>query len=84
MKMRMSSWGATAGIVVATIVLAAASVMLLNSDGANYKVLVAVWLWALPFAGFFSGIGYAAGKIIESIVGTNATGENGGLHADAR
>ena len=83
MKMHLSSWGATAGLVVAIVVLAVASVMLLESDGANYKVLVAVWLWTLPFAGFFSGIGYAIGKIVEAIVRTNASGDSGGMHADA-
>ena len=84
MKMRTPSWGATAGLALAIVVLAAASVMLLNSDGANYKVLVAVWLWTLPFAGFFSGLGYAIGKIVESIVGTTASGDDGGMHADAQ
>ncbi len=84
MKMSVSSWGATAGLVLAIVVLAATSVMLLHSDGANYKVLIAVWLWALPVAGFFSGIGYAIGKIIEAIVRANAPDDKGGMHADAR
>jgi hypothetical protein len=83
-KMGLGSWGGTIGLVVAIVLLAVQAVALLHSDGANYKVLVAVWLWALPFAGFFSGIGYGVGKLAERLVGTNATDGEGGAHADAR
>ena len=82
MKMHMSSWGATVGMMVAIALLAVTSAMLLNSEGANYKILVAVWLWALPVAGLFSGVGYAAGKIIEATVRPNAPSDDGGMHAD--
>lgn len=77
-----STLGAVAGVAIAGIVLAALSVMLLNSDGANYKVLVAVWLWLLPVTGVFAGLGYAAGKIVEALFGAKSD-EEGGSRADA-
>ncbi len=84
MRLRPSTWGAIAGIVVALAVLAVLSLMLLNSGGANYKVLVAVWLWLLPVTGFFARLGFAVGKIIEAIAGAKTAGEEGGIRADAR
>jgi len=79
-----STLGALAGTAVALVVLAAISVMLLNTDGANYKVLVAVWLWLLPVTGAFAGLGYGAGRIIEARFGARRSGEDGGMHADTR
>jgi hypothetical protein len=84
MSMRPSSWGAVVGIVVALAILAVASYMLLDSAGANYKVLVAVWLWLLPVTGVFAGIGYAAGKMTEVIGGAKTSRDEGGLDADTR
>lgn len=83
MKTHASTWGAIAGTAGALAVLAWLSFMLLNSGGANYKVLVAVWLWLLPATGAGAGIGYAAGKIIEGAV-TRASRRHGESHADAR
>ena len=77
-----STLGVVVGMVIALIILAALSIMLLNSDGANYKVLVAVWLWLLPATGVFAGIGYAAGKIVEVFLGAKNSDE-GGLRGDA-
>lgn len=83
MSMQPSAWGAIAGIVAALAVLAALSVMLLNSGGANYKVLVAVWLWLLPVTGVCAGIGYAVGKTVELMAGAKNSGEEGDAHGDA-
>lgn len=63
MRLTLPAWGAIAGAAAAVVVLAVLSVMLLKSGGANYKVLVAVWLWLLPVIGLFAGTGYTAGKL---------------------
>lgn len=63
MRLTLPAWGAIGGVAVAFAVLAVLSAMLLNSGGANYKVLVAVWLWLLPVTGLFAGAGYAGGRI---------------------
>jgi hypothetical protein len=63
MRLTLAAWGAIVGVAVAFAILAVLSVMLLNSGGANYKVLVAVWLWLLPVTGIFAGAGYAAGRV---------------------
>ena len=83
MTMGRSTFGAIAGAVVALIVLAVVSVWLLNSPGANYKVLVAVWLWCLPVLGLFAGVGYGAGKVVDAIGGVPGRGAGGGRNADA-
>jgi hypothetical protein len=83
MRLSIPTWGTIIGAGVATAVLVTLSVMLLNSGGANYKVLVAVWLWTLPALGLFAGLGYTAGKIAGLIVGSNRSrGSN--AHAKAR
>jgi hypothetical protein len=51
--------GAVAGSLLAVAVLVFASVSLLSIDGTNYKILVAVWLWALPVIGVCALVGYA-------------------------
>lgn len=83
MRLRLPTWGAAAGTLLALASLAVVSLMLLNSGGANYKVLVAVWLWLLPVTGLFAGLGYAVGKIIEAIARAKMASEEGGRHADA-
>ena len=83
MNMKPSTLGAIAGAVVAVVFLVASSITLLNSDGANYKVLVAVWLWLLPAIGFFCGLGYLLGKLVESIAACTQHNE-GGAHGDVR
>ena len=80
---RPSTLGVIAGALVALAVLGALSVMLMNSDGANYKVLVAVWLWLLPVTGVLAAAGYACGRIVEAIVRARSSDGKGGLRADA-
>lgn len=80
---RLSTLGALFGTAAALGVLAWFSVVLLNSDGANYKVLVAVWLWLPPAVGVGAGLGYAAGKIVAAFTGAKSSDQEGGAHADA-
>jgi glycosyltransferase involved in cell wall biosynthesis len=72
-RLTLPGWGALAGAAVAIAVLATLAVMLLNSGGANYKVLVAVWLWLLPVTGSFAGLGYAAGRIADWMASAGKT-----------
>ncbi len=67
MNMRPSIWGMLLGAAVAITLLIAAAVVLLNAEGSTYKVLVAVWLWALPAIGVFASAGYLLGKGAEAI-----------------
>ncbi len=55
------------GALVAVIILVAVSVILLRAEGSTYKVLVAVWLWALSVLGLFSTIGYVLGKGADAV-----------------
>ena len=66
MSARPALYGALVGGVVALAILMASAIVLLNSGGANYKVLVAVWLWLMPVTGAFAGLGYVVGRIIEA------------------
>jgi glycosyltransferase involved in cell wall biosynthesis len=59
--------GTTAGSLVAVGILAFASVRLLTTEGSTYKVLVAVWLWALPVLGAFAVVGYLAGRGLDAL-----------------
>ena len=81
---RWPAWGAATGAVVALAVLLAASVMLLDTEGANYKILVAVWLWLLPVLGLCSGVGYGAGKIAVALLGARGSDVEGGARANTR
>ena len=83
MSKRFPAWGAIAGTLVALAVLAWLSITLLNTDGANYKVLAAVWLWLLPATGLFAGLGYIVGKVAETVGGLKSARGDGGVHADA-
>ena len=65
MRLRARSLGFLLGSAVAVLALTAAAIWLLNTGGANWKVLVAVWLWMLPAVGLFGGVGYAAGRLLE-------------------
>ncbi len=67
MNMRPSSWGALLGTAVGLALLIAAAAILLNAEGSTYKVLVAVWLGALPVVGAFGTVGYLLGKGAESL-----------------
>jgi glycosyltransferase involved in cell wall biosynthesis len=62
-----ASIGLTTGSLVALGVLVFASVRLLTIDGSTYKVLVAVWLWALPVLGAFALAGYLAGRGLDTL-----------------
>ncbi len=59
--------GMLLGLGAAAALLLALAVLLLRSDGSTYKVLVAVWLWALPALGLFGLAGWALGKGAQSI-----------------
>jgi glycosyltransferase involved in cell wall biosynthesis len=63
-----ASGGAVAGTLLAVVVLVFASVSLLSIDGTNYKVLVAVWLWALPVIGVFALGGYGVGRALDLLL----------------
>ena len=80
---RLPTLGALFGTAAALGVLAWLSFVLLNSDGANYKVLVAVWLWLLPAVGVGAGLGYAVGKIVEAVTGAKSSDQEGGARANA-
>lgn len=67
MNMRVSVWGMLLGSAVAIALLIAVAVTLLSAEGSTYKVLVAVWLWALPVIGVFATAGYLLGKGAEAI-----------------
>lgn len=62
-----ASIGMVVGALVAAGILVAASVSLLRIEGSNYKVLTAVWLWALPILGAFTLAGYLAGRGLDTL-----------------
>jgi hypothetical protein len=72
-RLTLPAWGALTGAAVAIAVLAVLGAMLWNSGGANYMVLVAVWLWLLPVTGVLAGLGYAAGRIAHRIARAGKT-----------
>ncbi|MBF6601283.1 MAG: hypothetical protein IVW36_12320 [Dehalococcoidia bacterium] len=67
MNMRPSGWGTLLGTAVALALLIVAAATLRSAEGSTYKVLVAVWLWALPVIGAFATMGYLLGKGAESL-----------------
>jgi glycosyltransferase involved in cell wall biosynthesis len=62
-----ASIGTAAGGLVAVGILAFASVSLLTTEGSTYKVLVAVWLWALPVLGALACAGYLVGRGLDTL-----------------
>jgi glycosyltransferase involved in cell wall biosynthesis len=72
-SLTLPAWGALVGAAVAIAVLTTLGVMLMNSGGANFKVLVAVWLWLLPVTGLLAGLGYTAGRIADWIASAGKT-----------
>ena len=50
--------GVIAGLTAAVVALIVASILLLQPVGTSVKVLVAVWLWALPALGIGAGLGW--------------------------
>lgn len=59
--------GIIAGTLAAVGLLVLASVLLLQPEGTSAKVLVAVWLWALPVLGVGAGIGWMAARILRRL-----------------
>ncbi len=66
---RVEAIGIAVGLVVALICLIGLSIWLLSPEGTSYKVLVAVWLWALPLLGIFALAGWVLGRIAYLITG---------------
>jgi glycosyltransferase involved in cell wall biosynthesis len=66
-KLGATAVGGTIGSLVAMAMLVFAAVGLLSVEGTNYKVLVAVWLCALPVIGVGVLAGYAAGWAFTAI-----------------
>jgi hypothetical protein len=60
---RAETAGLGMGLLVALILLAAAAAWLLSKPETSAKVLVAVWLWALPVIGFCTALGWLAGRL---------------------
>jgi hypothetical protein len=48
------------------------AIWLVNTGGANWKVLIAVWLWMLPAVGLFGGLGYAVGRLVDVLTHSSA------------
>ena len=55
------------GIAMAVAALLAASVWLLSIDGHGVRVLVAVWLWALPVVGVGALFGWLTGRALRLV-----------------
>ncbi|MEO8458134.1 MAG: glycosyltransferase family 2 protein, partial [Chloroflexota bacterium] len=58
-RLGMAAAGAAIGSLLGAAFLAFTSIGLLSIEGTNYKVLAAVWLWALPVLGIGAAVGYA-------------------------
>lgn len=55
------------GIALAVAGLLAASVWLLSIEGHGVRVLVAVWLWALPVLGAGAMFGWLTGRALRLV-----------------
>jgi hypothetical protein len=55
------------GIALAVAGLLAASVWLLSIDGNGVRVLIAVWLWALPVLGVGALFGWLTGRALRLV-----------------
>ncbi len=66
---RIEALGMAVGLVAALVCLIGLSVWLLSPEGTSYKVLVAVWLWALPLIGLFALAGWLLGRIANGVMG---------------
>ena len=55
------------GIALAVASLVAASFWLLSIDGHGVRVLVAVWLWALPVLGAGALFGWLTGRALRLV-----------------
>ena len=61
--------GMLGGMALALALLAIAALQLLLAEGASYRGLIAIWLWLLPFLGFFGAFGWLAGRAAAAIAG---------------
>jgi hypothetical protein len=66
--------GLGVGLMVALILLASASGWLLSMPDTSAKVLVTVWLWALPVVGFCTAFGWLAGRLVARLPGAREEG----------
>ncbi len=68
-RARVEAMGLIGGLIVALVVLIGLSVWLLSPEATSAKVLVAVWLWALPVAGAFAALGWLAARVVLRLTG---------------
>lgn len=61
--------GAIVGFALAAVVLVWVAFALITAEGNTAKVLVAVWLWALPVLGIGGGAGWLLGRLGQRIGG---------------
>ena len=66
---KVEAAGIAIGLIAAVVCLIGLSIWLLSPEGTSYKVLVAVWLWALPLLGLFALAGWVLGRIAYLITG---------------
>ncbi len=59
----LAALGAVLGALAGVPVLAVSAIGLLSIEGTNYKVLAAVWLWALPVLAVCAVVGYCCGRV---------------------
>ena len=59
----LAALGAVLGALAGVVVLAVFAIGLLSIEGTNYKVLAAVWLWALPVLAVCAVVGYCCGRV---------------------
>ncbi len=68
-KLGAAAAGGAIGCLLAIATLVFSAVGLLSVEGTNYKVLVAVWLWALPVIGVGVLCGWAIGRLVDILFG---------------
>jgi len=61
--------GMMGGLIVAGVFLLAVSIALLSTEGTSAKVLIAVWLWAVPVIGICTAAGYGVAKLLGRVRG---------------
>ena len=68
--MKTEAMGLLLGVFGALVLLVAASVWLLSTPETSVKVLVAVWLWALPILGIGALAGWLVGRMASRLFST--------------
>jgi hypothetical protein len=63
-QQQIDAAGLLGGLIVAVIVLIAASIALLAPEGTSAKVLIAVWLWSLPVVAVCTGVGLGLARLV--------------------